>query len=131
MGHQRVADHGAGGRGDLVCRARDLDPARLAAPAGVDLCLDRPGRAAELPRRLDRLRGGIGDPSRQDGDAEASQQLFRLIFVDVHGSYRLVAYYAAWITRFPSRIKLLIFLPFINSAGQATKNSPRGWYKGG
>jgi hypothetical protein len=42
-----MADQRAGGRRDLVLRAGDLDPTRLAAPAGVDLRLD----AQALPPR--------------------------------------------------------------------------------
>ena len=44
MGHQLLAEHGACRRRDLVLRAGELDPAGLAAPAGMDLRLDHPDR---------------------------------------------------------------------------------------
>ncbi len=70
--------------GDILLGADDFDAAGLAAAAGMDLRLDHPDRPAEPPRHSDRLRGGIGDPAARHRDAEFRQQLFRLIFVDVH-----------------------------------------------
>src|SRR5439155_14489216 len=80
----RRADQRPGGGGDLVCRAGDLDPARLAAAAGMDLRLYRPEAATERLCRRDRLRRGIGDAARQHADAKPRQQLLCLVLMDVH-----------------------------------------------
>ena len=50
----------------------------------MDLRLDRPVPAAELGRDVDRLLGTVGDTARRHGDAEAGQEFFGLIFVNVH-----------------------------------------------
>ena len=50
----------------------------------MDLRLDDPDRPAEPARHLDRLGGGIGHSAARHRDAEFRQQLFRLVFVDVH-----------------------------------------------
>src|SRR5215469_15559271 len=55
---------------DLFLRAAELDPAGLAAAAGMDLHLDDPNFTAETSRRLDRLGGGIGHPAARHRDTE-------------------------------------------------------------
>src|ERR1700743_2977434 len=65
-------------------RAHQLDPARLAAPAGVDLRFHRPELAAESRRDRLGLRRGVGDAARLHRHAVFRQQLLRLVLVDVH-----------------------------------------------
>src|SRR5204863_1916385 len=48
MGNQLHAEHGIGPRDDLLDRTADLDPARLAAAAGMDLGLHHPNGTVEL-----------------------------------------------------------------------------------
>ena len=83
-GDQDRAEHALGRRGHFLVRAAQLDAARLAAAAGVNLRLDGPVPAAELRRHIDRLFGAVGDAAGRHVDPEPGQQLFRLIFVDIH-----------------------------------------------
>jgi hypothetical protein len=75
----------ARGRGALD----HLDPASLAAPAGMDLSLDDHHLAAGLGD--ERLGGGLRlvraerRVSLRDGDTEALEDLLGLILVDLHG----------------------------------------------
>jgi len=62
-----------------------LDSPGLAAPAGVDLCLDHAVAAHHLGGALD-LVGGQADPPAGDGDVVAAENLLGLVFVDVHWS---------------------------------------------
>ena len=82
--HRFLPNSDARGRRDLLFRAAQLDPAGFAAPAGMDLRFDDPDLAAEPARRLDCLGGGIGHSAARHRDPEFRQQLFRLIFVDIH-----------------------------------------------
>ena len=84
VGHEFLADERLRRCRDLVLRAHQLDAARLAAAAGMDLRLDDPDRAADPARHLDRLGRGIGDAALRHRHAEFRQQLLRLVFVDVH-----------------------------------------------
>jgi hypothetical protein len=84
VGDEVHADHAAGILAHLVQRLGDLDAAALAAAAGVDLRLHDPDLAAQLPGRLDRFVGRVGDLTRKDADAELGEQPLRLILVDVH-----------------------------------------------
>src|SRR5204863_120040 len=68
----------------FVVGAAELDPARLAAGAGMDLSLHRPERAAELGRGIDRLIRAEGHGALRDGDPEAREQLLGLVLVNVH-----------------------------------------------
>src|SRR5690349_24404192 len=84
MRHELLTQQRSCRGGDFFFRAAELDPAGLAAPTGMDLRLYDPDRSAETPRRLDRLGGGVGHPAARHRNTEFRQQLFRLIFVDVH-----------------------------------------------
>ena len=64
-------------------RVAELDAARLAASADVDLRLDDDG-FAELARDGLGLLGGRGDLARLDGDAVAPQDVLGLILVNLH-----------------------------------------------
>ncbi len=93
---QGLAEHLRGMRADLVDRVGEADAAlgvgaellelALAAAAGVDLRLDDPQRSGQLlgggDRFLDAHRGMAGGHRH----AELREQLFGLIFVDVHGA---------------------------------------------
>ena len=81
---QRRAEHRLGSAGDLGIGAAEFDAAGLAAPARMNLRLDRPVPAAELGGHIHRLLGTIGDPARGHGDAEPGQKFLGLILVDVH-----------------------------------------------
>ena len=70
----------------LVLGGAELDAARLAAGAGVDLRLHRPARAADLRGPIDRLLGAVRHPAARDGDAEVGEEFLGLVFVDVHRS---------------------------------------------
>src|SRR6516164_3651617 len=50
----------------------------------MDLRLDHPDLPAETARHLDHLTGRIRHSAARYRDAEFRQQLFRLVFVDVH-----------------------------------------------
>ena len=79
----------------LVDRMREADAAlgavaqflelALAAAAGVDLRLDDPQRSGKLLRGLNRLVDAHRGIARGHRHAVFREQLFRLIFVDVHG----------------------------------------------
>ena len=69
----------------LVRVRGELDPARLAAPAGEDLGLDDDG-AAEHLRRLARLAGGRREAPVGDRDPDAPEELLALIFVEIHAA---------------------------------------------
>ncbi len=58
----------------------------LAAPAGMDLRLDDPNGTGELLRRLARLTRREGRLAVGRRHAELLQELFGLVFVNVHGS---------------------------------------------
>jgi hypothetical protein len=94
-GHQRIAQHLPGVGHDLFDRAGQADAAlgvsgqflepALAAPAGVDLGLHDIQGPGQLPRRgLGLIGAGDGDPFGHRC-AKALQDLFGLVFVDVHG----------------------------------------------
>src|SRR5205085_6671006 len=63
---------------------RELDPARLAAPAGQHLRL-HDDLAAELLRGRPRLLRRHREPSFRDGDSLAAEELLALVFVEIHG----------------------------------------------
>ena len=86
MGDEHPAEHRARRRYRLVAPGADLHAACLAAPAGMDLRLDHPDRAAELVERgLDTLRLQHRNAAR-DRHPEPRQHLLGLIFVEVHGA---------------------------------------------
>ncbi len=67
----------------LLGALHDLDPAGLAPAAGVDLRLDD-ARPAQLARERAGFLGGRRHAPLGHRHAERSQQLFGLVFVDVH-----------------------------------------------
>ncbi|GJE45566.1 hypothetical protein AEGHOMDF_4765 [Methylobacterium soli] len=81
---EALAEEVLGRVADLVVGAAELDPAGLAAGARMDLRLHRPEGAAEFRRRVDRLVRAEGHRPLGHGDAEAREQLFGLILVNVH-----------------------------------------------
>ena len=70
--------------GRLLRGLRDLDAARLAATAGLDLCLDHHDRAADLRRRGRRLLRGDGGDAAQDGNPVFLEDVSRLVLVQIH-----------------------------------------------
>ena len=84
---QRHAEHA----GRLFLHVVDgfdhLDAAGFAAPAGVDLRLHHPDRAAQLFGAFDRLIDGERRHAARHRHAEFAQDRFGLILVDVHGSF--------------------------------------------
>ena len=86
MGDEHPAEHRTRRRDRLVAPGADLHAAGLAAPAGMNLRLDHPDRAAELvDRGLDTLRLQHRNAAR-DRHSEPRQHLLGLIFVEVHGA---------------------------------------------
>ncbi len=83
------AEHAGRGRRDVGDRLRELDAARLAAPAGVDLRLDDPDPAAQPARGVRSFFRGRGDETGGHGDAVADEELLGLVFVQVHERGRL------------------------------------------
>ncbi len=84
LGHQGPAQQVLGGGLDLAVVAAQLDTARLAAPAGMDLRLDHPGIAADLACPVGRLLGTVRQAPARHRHAEPGQQLLGLILVNVH-----------------------------------------------
>ena len=88
-GNHAVAEHEARGVGALFGRADELDEARLAAAAGVDLGLDDGERRTRLRRDALVCRGGVvdrlDDGAGGDGDSGVVEKLPGLVFVDFHG----------------------------------------------
>jgi hypothetical protein len=80
--HEALAEH-AGGRLDLLVRARELHAAGLAAPAGVHLRLDDPQRTAERFGCRFRFLRTARDPAFGHGDPVFGKQCLRLVFVEV------------------------------------------------
>ena len=73
MGHERHAEHLLGEFLGFIRRFRELDAATLAAPAGVDLCLDDGDAAAKTPGDLAGFLCGERDFAARNGDTEARQ----------------------------------------------------------
>src|SRR5262245_9463497 len=84
------ADHPPRFGSDLLQRFDHLDAATLAASAGVDLGLDHPDRTAQPLGDLDGFLGRARDAAAQDRDAEILEQLFGLMFVNVHLRHVLI-----------------------------------------
>ena len=92
--HQRVAEHLRREEADVLRLEGDAHAAllarvgflelALAAAAGVDLALHRPHRAAELGGGVDRFFGRERGKAARHGHAEALEDGFALVFVDVH-----------------------------------------------
>jgi len=65
--------------------AGDFGDRPLAAAAGVDLRLDDGQRPADAREGIGDGPRRIGDKSAGNGDAGVAENLFRLVFVDLHG----------------------------------------------
>ena len=96
LGDQRMLEHHVGHLGAFVARANEFDAApiltailepTLAATAGVNLRLEDRGRA-DLVECLLRFRGAAGHDAARHRRLRGRQQLFRLIFVDLHLNYQ-------------------------------------------
>jgi hypothetical protein len=68
----------------LIDRFDDFDSARLAAAAGVDLCLHHPDRAAQSFSGAYRFIGGESRLAARNRHAGISQQRFCLVLVNIH-----------------------------------------------
>ncbi len=84
VGVQRHAQHGACLLFDVGQRADRLDPAPLAAAAGMNLRLDHPNRSAQFAGGGNRLFRGEGRTPAQNRNTEGAKDVLGLIFVDVH-----------------------------------------------
>ena len=87
MRNQNGSEHGFGGDPYRLKIFDHLDATRLPAAAGVNLRLDHPQGPA---KRLGSGRGSvrrIGNPACWDWDGVLSEQLFRLILVQIHELY--------------------------------------------
>jgi hypothetical protein len=84
MGDQPLAEKSFGRLADLVLTGAELDAPRLTAGPRVDLRFHRPARAANLRCPIHRLLRAVGDTAPRYGHAEAGEELFGLVFVDVH-----------------------------------------------
>jgi hypothetical protein len=69
---------------DIVNRLGHLDAAALAAPAGVDLRLDDPNRAAQLLRGFHRLLYGESRNAAGHWHTELAQDFLALVLVNLH-----------------------------------------------
>ena len=84
MRDQRRAEDARGFLLHVVDGFDHLDAAGLAAPAGVNLRLHHPDRAAEFLGALERLVDGKRRHAARHRHAEFAQHRFGLILVDVH-----------------------------------------------
>ena len=69
---------------NLAERLGDLDPAALAAPAGVDLRFDHPDRTIEASSRRHRLVDREGRVALRHRHAEGFQDRLDLMLMDIH-----------------------------------------------
>ena len=100
LGDEHVAEHFFGERNRFVHRRRDFHAAlkagfesAFAASAGVDLRFDDDFGAAaggDFFRRRPHFGERFGGDFKRDGDAVFGEQLFGLIFVDVHFKIKTV-----------------------------------------
>ncbi len=84
MSNQLGAQHRFSVLAHFVGAASELDPASLAAAAGMYLGLHDPQIAAQLFRRCDRGVGGLGGDATRHRYAVIGKQSFRLVFVQIH-----------------------------------------------
>jgi len=99
LGDERHADHLAGEVAHFGRGLGDLDPAGLAAAAGMDLRLHGPDRPPEGAGGRFGFFGAIGNGAARDGDTEFGHQALGLILVYVH---RPAARLCEW-RRYPTR----------------------------
>ena len=86
MRHQFAAEHVVRRILNFMLGVAQLDAARLATATCVDLGLDDPAAAAKFASPVGRLFGAVGQPAGWYRDAEFRQNLFGLVFVNVHFS---------------------------------------------
>src|SRR4029079_12515329 len=84
MGDEPLAEQCVGRFLDLMLGGAELDAARLAAPARMDLRLDDPFAAADVTRAIGRLLGTVSEAAGRHRDPETRQYFLRLIFVNIH-----------------------------------------------
>ncbi len=84
VSHQTAAEQRAHAMNQIVQGAHHAHPARLAASAGVNLRLDHPGISTQMPRRHLGLACIVQHHAARRGNALIAQQLFCLIFVQIH-----------------------------------------------
>ena len=107
MGHQRHAEHALGFLAHLVDGLDHLDATALAAAASVDLRLDDPDRSAEFLGGAHRVFRRKGYRSPRNRHAELLQNRLRLVFVNVHGRFGVLADPAASTCFLPATRPLL------------------------
>src|SRR6185437_2993543 len=78
------AEHRGGRIADRLVLARQLDASGLTAPAGMDLGLDDPNRAAYRLGSTDGFIGARGHAARRHRNSVIPEYLFSLIFVQIH-----------------------------------------------
>ncbi len=88
VGHQRLPQERRRGRLGLLERLAQLHAARLAAPAGVDLCLDHDERRLELAPGLLDVGDALALAPLGHAHAELLEQLLGLELVDLHRGAR-------------------------------------------
>ena len=86
MGLQLHAEYRLGVLPDFVGGLRHLDATALAAPAGMDLCLDHPNLAAESSCGGDRLIYREAGKATRGGHAILPQDFLALVLMDFHAS---------------------------------------------
>jgi hypothetical protein len=83
IGDEGFAKHLCRRHAHFVIGLAELDAARLATAARMDLSLHRPMPAAELGRTIDRLLGTVGDRPMRRRHAKIRQDLLGLVLVNV------------------------------------------------
>ncbi len=96
VGDQRHAEHGVRGGLRSVRALDDLDAAALAAATGVNLCFDDDRAAAELDGGGARVVYRVRDARPRDGHAERLEDVFALIFVDLHAEREVYRQSPSW-----------------------------------
>src|SRR5690349_9488324 len=92
---------------DLVLSGAELDAARLAPGTGMDLCFDGPARSADFRGAVDRLFRTVGHAAAGNGNTETGEQLFGLVLVDVHSSFRRAEIVASGVESRKSKVESL------------------------
>src|SRR5690606_26183713 len=85
MRFQALTDHRFRSLRSRFGRIDVLHAAALAAPAGMSLRLYDPLASADPASSLRRFLGSRGNLARGDWDTVAREELFRLVFVEIHG----------------------------------------------
>src|SRR6184192_1302288 len=90
-GHQDLAEQILGGVPHVGIGGAQPHAPCFAASARVDLGLHDPAAATDFRRAIHRLLRAVRDAALGHRHAEAREQLFRLVLVDVHGQARVAA----------------------------------------